>query len=236
LITTDFFHNYRTILGNLLEQACISEPARIIHYAFYGNFQFRGMERGSESARGTGLETVNTTDERTGEKESPAAECNDYNQQRDDDGLSSGAADNGLNGGDDDLNDGDDDDLHGSDDDDRSSYDDYDDNEEEVDQGPPPSLSIRYDGDSYNMKIAYSFSRYLVEVLSVRPRFPFEGTFLAFNDCSAYYFRPQNDQLHRNVDTQVLSMHFWNGCSTLYLFSISPFESLYLLSYIRRVI
>jgi hypothetical protein len=161
------------------------------------------MERGRESATGTGIEPVNTTDERTGEKESTAAECDDYNQQRADDGLS-GAVDDGLN-----ANDGDDHDLHGSDDDDRSSYDDYDDNEE-VDPGTPPCLRIHYDGDSYNIHIAYSFSRYLVEVLSVRPRFPFAGTFLAFNDCSNYYFCPQEGQLDRNVDSQVLSMHSCN--------------------------
>jgi hypothetical protein len=175
-----FISSLSKILGNLLEQACISEPVRIIHYALDGVRQLF-CNRGTERGRETGIETVNTTGLRTGEKESSAEY--DCNQQWTED----------------DIIGGDDDDLHSDD------YD-YDDDEE-----VEPCLRISYDaGDSYNIKIAYSFSRYLVEVLSVRPRFPFSGTFIACNDCSAYCFSPQKGPLDRNVDSQVLSMHSCN--------------------------
>lgn len=160
-------------------QVCISEPVRIIHYytldVVRRLFYNRGMARGRESARGTERETANTADQRTGEKVSPSTNCDDYNQQwADDDYRGDGNSH------------ADDDDLHGSDNDEFTSYEDYDD-DAEVDLGPPPSFAITYDGDSPNLDMAYCFSRYLVELLSVRPRFPFDGTFGCFNGRSAYY-------------------------------------------------
>lgn len=136
------------------------------------------MGRGRESARGTGRETVNTAEEKTGQKESAAADYYEYYIN-----LQAHYY------------------LQDADDNDRRNYDGSD--HEEVDPDwPPPSLAIYYDGDSPNVDAAYCFSRYLVELLSVRPRFPFEGTFAAFNDRSAYYFTSPKGQQQCNVDSQ----------------------------------
>lgn len=168
-----------TILCDL--QAFISEPLRVIHYALDAVrrlFCNRGMGRGRESARGTGRETVNTAEEKTGQKESAAADYYEYYIN-----LQAHYY------------------LQDADDNDRRNYDGSD--HEEVDPDwPPPSLAIYYDGDSPNVDAAYCFSRYLVELLSVRPRFPFEGTFAAFNDRSAYYFTSPKGQQQCNVDSQ----------------------------------
>lgn len=136
------------------------------------------MGRGRESARGTGRETVNTAEEKTGQKESAAADYYEYYIN-----LQAHYY------------------LQDTDDNDRRNYDGSD--HEEVDPDwPPPSLAIYYDGDSPNVDAAYYFSRYLVELLSVRPCFPFEGTFAAFNDRSAYYFTSPKGQQQCNVDSQ----------------------------------
>jgi hypothetical protein len=46
-------------------------------------------------------------------------------------------------------------------------------------------------------------SRRLVELLAVRPHFPFLGTFLAFNDFSEYSCSSQTGETCRNLDSQV---------------------------------
>lgn len=166
-------------------QACISEPIRFIHYGTLDVVRRLFFNRGArERVRGTGEETVNPADEQTGDKNSPAAD-DDYSEQ---------LAEYG----------------HNSDDDDRSNCGDYhdtdgdysDDGGDDYRKGIQPSLKIGYHGDSYNLGMAYSYSRDLVELLSVRPRFPFVGTFVAFNDRSHYYCSSRNGQLHRTVDSQ----------------------------------
>jgi hypothetical protein len=152
------------------------------------------MGSGTESARGSERETVNTADEGTEEKESPA-DYDDYNQKRADDDLCGYD-----NHGDDYLYRSDDDYLYRSDDDDLNDYEDYYD-EEAQRATPPPSLGIAYNGDSPNVHMAYCFSRYLVELLCVRPHFPFSGTFGCFNDRSAYYSYPKGQQ-NNNVDSR----------------------------------
>ncbi|KAM0893051.1 hypothetical protein ACQ4PT_025356 [Festuca glaucescens] len=107
------------------------------------------MGRQRVSAKGAEREPVNTANERTGQKEYPAADYDDYNQQ---------PADDDLHGGDDDLH-GSDNELHGSyvhgsNDDDLSDYEGYDDEEDGL---PLPSLRITYDGDSPDVEDALLF-------------------------------------------------------------------------------
>ncbi|KAI4998071.1 hypothetical protein ZWY2020_053413 [Hordeum vulgare] len=83
----------------------------------------------------------------------------------------------------------------------RRNFVDSDDEESDPDW-PPPSHAIHYDGDSPDVEMAYCLSRYLVELLSVRPRFPFAGTFSAFNCGSSYYFSSPKGQQQCNVDSQ----------------------------------
>ncbi|KAF7045399.1 hypothetical protein CFC21_054511 [Triticum aestivum] len=162
-------------------QTCISEPLRVTHYALDAVrrlFCNRGMGRGRECAMGMERETVNTAEERTGQKQSADADYYDYYINLQAEYY-----------------------LQVTDDNDRRNFEDSD--HEEVDPDwPPPSLAIYYGGDSPNVDAAYCFSRDLVELLSVRPRFPFAGTFAAFNDRSAYYFSSPKGQQQRNVDSQ----------------------------------
>ncbi|KAI4975945.1 hypothetical protein ZWY2020_049552 [Hordeum vulgare] len=166
-----------TILCDM--QACISEPLRVIHYALdpvRRLFCNRETGRRQDTAKGTERETVNTAEERTRQKEPAAADYfDDYIKEQADWYLQNW--------------------FH------TENYDASD--HEEVDPDwPLPSLAIYYDGDSSNVSAAYCFSRDLVELLSVRPRFPFAGTFAAFTDCSAYYFSSPIGQQQRNVDSQ----------------------------------
>ncbi|XBI34944.1 hypothetical protein VPH35_120694 [Triticum aestivum] len=103
--------------------------------------------------------------------------------------------------------------LQDTDDNERRNYEDSD-NEEVDPDWPPPSLAIYYGGDSPNVGAAYCFSRDLVELLSVRPRFPFTGTFAAFNDRSAYYYSSPKGQQQHDVDSQILSMH---SCTNIFI-------------------
>ncbi|VAH48841.1 hypothetical protein VPH35_029871 [Triticum aestivum] len=172
-------------------QACISEPIRFIHYGTLDVVRRLFFSRGvreRERARGTGTgeETANPADEQTGDKNSPAAD-DDYSEQLAEYGHNSDRYD-GSNCGDYYDTDGDWSEIGG--------YEEY------YRKDIPPSLKIGYDGDSINLSMAYSLSRDLVELLSVRPRFPFVGTFVAFNDRSHYYCNSENGPLHRNVDSQ----------------------------------
>lgn len=175
-------------------QACISEPIRFIHYGSLDVVRRLFCSRGvRERARGTGMreETVNLADEQTGDKNSPAAD-DDYSEQ---------LAEYGHN------SDGEDcsncDDYHGTDGDYHDTDGDYSDGGgDDYRKDIPPCLKIGYHGDSKNLHVAYSYSRHLVELLSVRPRFPFVGTFVASSDCSHYYCSSLNGQPHRNVDSQ----------------------------------
>jgi hypothetical protein len=60
-----------------------------------------------------------------------------------------------------------------------------------------------YDEDGDNTRMASCNARRLVELLAVRPLFPFQGTFVAFNDSSGYSCSSQGGQTCRSVDSQV---------------------------------
>jgi hypothetical protein len=64
---------------------------------------------------------------------------------------------------------------------------------------------ISYDGDNNNIQLAYSFSRYLVELLAVSPRFQFVGELQVYDYeyCLHYYCCPKRGEHHPNVDSQV---------------------------------
>jgi hypothetical protein len=69
---------------------------------------------------------------------------------------------------------------------------------------PPPSMKVPdYDEDGDNTRMAMCNSRRLVELLAVRPFFPFKGTFVAFNDSSGYSCSSQEGQTCCSVDSQV---------------------------------
>jgi hypothetical protein len=53
-------------------------------------------------------------------------------------------------------------------------------------------------------------SRRLVELLAVRPHFPFEGTFIAFNDYSEYCCSSRRGLICRNLDSKVLPPFWFN--------------------------
>ncbi|KAM0893052.1 hypothetical protein ACQ4PT_025356 [Festuca glaucescens] len=125
------------------------------------------MGRQRVSAKGAEREPVNTANERTGQKEYPAADYDDYNQQ---------PADDDLHGGDDDLH-GSDNELHGSyvhgsNDDDLSDYEGYDDEEDGL---PLPSLRITYDGDSPDVEDALLFFSLPGGAVVCAPPLPLHG-------------------------------------------------------------
>jgi hypothetical protein len=68
----------------------------------------------------------------------------------------------------------------------------------------PPSTRICYDGDNENIRKAYCFSRYLVEVLAVRPRYePFVGTFAFIgHNMHSMYYSDSSWKRGRNLDSR----------------------------------
>ncbi|XBI23575.1 hypothetical protein VPH35_048784 [Triticum aestivum] len=56
---------------------------------------------------------------------------------------------------------------------------------------PPPSHMICYNGDSKNLNLAYSFSKYRVELFIVRPRFRFTGSFAATDGFGGHFWSSQ---------------------------------------------
>lgn len=92
-------------------------------------------------------------------------------------------------------------------DEDLDSYgpvDNFHDLDDDIDRSiPPPSFSVPYyDEDGDNTRMAKCNSRRLVELLAVRPHFPFEGTFIAFNDYSEYCCSSRRGLICRNLDSK----------------------------------
>ncbi|KAI4978372.1 hypothetical protein ZWY2020_014926 [Hordeum vulgare] len=177
----------RAILCDL--QACISEPARIFHY--WTRSILRGLLNpgsGKEIATETqkGGQPVNAmikgTETGTAEKEY-SGDCHHKK------------ADNNYGDGDHGIND----DSIGSstEDDDDDGLDNgwiYRSSDDHIDRElPPPSHGIYYDGNSDNLRAAYSFSQYRVELFAVCPRFHFVGT-LAVTNGHSFYWSTQKDE------------------------------------------
>jgi hypothetical protein len=87
------------------------------------------------------------------------------------------------------------------------NYGDLSDDDDDIDRSyppPPPSMRVPdYDEDGDNTRMAMCNSRRLVELLAVRPLFPFKGTFVAFNDSCGYSCSSQGGPTCRSVDSQV---------------------------------
>ncbi|KAM0876137.1 hypothetical protein ACQ4PT_036347 [Festuca glaucescens] len=83
-----------------------------------------------------------------------------------------------------------------------------------IDRGcSPPSMTICYDGDNENIRRAYCFSRYLVELLAVRPRFePFVGTLAAIGpNMLSLCYSDSSWQRGRNLDSWGDLIHHAEG-------------------------
>ncbi|XBI61296.1 hypothetical protein VPH35_042110 [Triticum aestivum] len=70
---------------------------------------------------------------------------------------------------------------------------------------PPPGHMIDYNGDSKNLNLAYSFSKYRVELFTVRPRFHFTGSFAATDGFGCHIWSSQRGDISRSALTDT----FW---------------------------
>ncbi|CAM0906872.1 unnamed protein product [Alopecurus aequalis] len=179
------------MLWNL--QACITEPARIIHYCTRDII--RRLLFNGERERGREKETVSAAVKATGtaEKECPAGgDDEDLNQQHDED-----HSDSDEESIDDDDSDTDYAPEYLSMDEDGLSM---------VVHGKDslPSKRIDYHADSIKIQRPFCFSRRLVELLAVHPHFEFVGDLFAsdFDARSAYYCSSQRGETCRNLDSQ----------------------------------
>ncbi|KAM0910920.1 hypothetical protein ACQ4PT_013802 [Festuca glaucescens] len=180
--------SFSAILYDL--QVCISEPGRILHGCardILRRLLFGRATARSGTGKGTGGETVSDAVKLAGaaaEKETIIAANVDEEsliRQLEIDGFYY----------DEDL------DCYGP-------ADNFHDLDDDIDRTcPPPSFRVPcYDEDGDNTRMASCNSRRLVELLAVRPHFPFLGTFVAFNDFSEYSCSSQTGQTCRNLDSQ----------------------------------
>jgi hypothetical protein len=85
---------------------------------------------------------------------------------------------------------------------------------------------ISYSGDNMNIRLSYTASRYLVELLAVSPRSYFVGDLCASdsNHRSLYYCSPKRGEFKRNLDSQVSIHMLVSFCFVLFL--VPSFELL----------